>query len=72
MKKIGFLRPHNGRYEWCEVLSVKGDKIDLVKRHPKRKQWDNYFTESKERVLKFAQTPSEDYANKMCIKISEL
>ena len=66
--KIGFLR-ENGRYEYCEVLSIEGDRIDLVRRHPSKKQWDNYFTESMKRVCKFAHTPSKDYANKMLTKL---
>jgi hypothetical protein len=48
--KVGFLRPRIGRYEWAEVLSIDGDNVNLVVRHPKRKQWDNYFTETKQRI----------------------
>lgn len=66
--KIGFLR-NNRRYEYCEVLSIEGDNITLVRRHPRNYKWDNYFTESMERVCKFAHTPSKDYANKMLTKL---
>lgn len=59
--KIGFLREHNGRYEYAEVLSIDGDKVNLVVRHPKRSQWDNYFTETKERISKYIKTPSSDW-----------
>jgi hypothetical protein len=59
--RIGFLRPNTGRYEWADVLSIDGDNVSLVARHPKRKQWDNYFIETKERINKFANTHSEDF-----------
>lgn len=59
--KVGFLRPRTGRYEYAEVLSIDGDNVNLVVRHPKRSQWDNYFTETMERITKFSNTLSEDY-----------
>jgi hypothetical protein len=59
--KVGFLRPRTGRYEYAEVLSIDGNNVNLVVRHPKRSQWDNYFTETKERITKFLNTPSEDW-----------
>ena len=59
--KIGFLRPRTGRYEYADILSIEGDNINLVVRHPKRSQWDNYFTETKERVKKYTNTESEDW-----------
>lgn len=58
--KIGFLR-ENGRYEWADVLSIEGDNVNLVVRHPKRRQWDNYFTETKERIRRFINEFSEDW-----------
>lgn len=59
--KVGFLRPQTGRYEYAEVLSIDGNNVNLVARHPKRSQWDNYFSETKERISKFLNTPSEDW-----------
>jgi hypothetical protein len=59
--KVGFLRPQTGRYEYAEVLSIDGNDVNLVVRHPKRSQWDNYFSETKERISKFLNTPSEDW-----------
>lgn len=59
--KVGFLRPRTGRYEYAEVLSIDGDNVNLVVRHPKRSQWDNYFTETKKRITQFSNTFSEDY-----------
>jgi hypothetical protein len=59
--KVGFLRPQTGRYEYAEVLSIDGNNVNLVVRHPKRSQWDNYFSETKERISKFLNTPSEDW-----------
>jgi len=59
--KIGFLRPRTGRYEWAEVLSIDGDNVNLVVRHPKRRQWDNYFTETKERIKKYTNTIDENW-----------
>jgi hypothetical protein len=59
--KVGFLRPNTGRYEYAEVLEIDGDKVSLVVRHPKRSQWDNYFTESKDRLVDFTKTPSKDW-----------
>lgn len=59
--KIGFLRPQTGRYEYAEVVSIDENNVNLVVRHPKRSQWDNYFTETKERISKFLNTPSEDW-----------
>jgi hypothetical protein len=59
--KVGFLRPNTGRYEFAEVLSIDGNNVNLVVRHPKRKEWDNYFVETKERIEKFLHTPSEDW-----------
>jgi hypothetical protein len=56
--KIGFLRPNTGRYEYAEVLSMDNEKINLVVRHPKRSQLDNYFTETKERIRQFIKQPS--------------
>lgn len=59
--KIGFLRPKTGRYEWAEVLSIDGENVNLVVRHPKRRQWDNYFTETKSRITEFINTESDDW-----------
>jgi len=59
--KVGFLRPNTGRYEYAEVLEIDGDKVSLVVRHPKRSQWDNFFTESKDRLVGFTKTSSEDW-----------
>ena len=59
--KVGFLRPRIGRYEWAEVLSIDGDNVNLVVRHPKRKQWDNYFTETKQRIEKYINTVDENW-----------
>jgi hypothetical protein len=59
--KVGFLRPRIGRYEWAEVLSIDGDNVNLVVRHPKRKQWDNYFTETKQRIEKYTNTVDENW-----------
>jgi len=59
--KVGFLRPETGRYAYAEVLSIDGNNVNLVVRHPKRSQWDNYFSETKERISKFLNTPSEDW-----------
>jgi hypothetical protein len=68
--KIGFLRPNTGRYEYAEVLSMDDEKIDLVVRHPKRSQFDNYFTETKERIRQFIKQPSEDWKDgRMLVKI---
>ena len=67
--KIGFLRPRSGRYEWAEVLSIDGENINLVVRHPKRSQWDNYFTESKSRIEKFINTESKDWKGRPELKI---
>jgi hypothetical protein len=68
--KIGFLRPNTGRYEYAEVLSMDDEKIDLVVRHPKRSQLDNYFTETKERIRQFIKQPSEDWKDgRMLVKI---
>lgn len=68
--KIGFLRPNTGRYEYADVLSIDGDKVILVVRHPKRKEWDNYFTETKERINKYIDMPSEDWKDgRMLMKI---
>jgi hypothetical protein len=68
--KIGFLR-ENGKYQYAEILSIEGENINLVVRHPSRKQWDNYFTETKERVNKFINTLSPDYNQKYLIKIKK-
>ena len=59
--KIGFLRPQTGRYEYAEVLSIDENNVNLVVRHPKKVYLDNYFTETKERISKFSNTPSEDW-----------
>lgn len=59
--KIGFLRPQTGRYEYAEVLSIDENNVNLVVRHPKKVNLDNYFTETKERISKFSNTPSEDW-----------
>lgn len=59
--RIGFLIPHKGKYEWAEILAIEGDKVNLVIRHPKRSQWDNYFSETKERITKFTNTESNDW-----------
>jgi hypothetical protein len=68
--KIGFLRPNTGRYEYAEVLSMDNEKINLVVRHPKRSQLDNYFTETKERIRQFIKQPSEDWKDgRMLVKI---
>ena len=69
--KIGFLRPRTGRYEYADILSIEGDNINLVVRHPKRSQWDNYFTETKERVKKFTNQESEDFKEKSVMKIKK-
>jgi hypothetical protein len=59
--KLGFLRPETGRYAYAEVLSIDGNNVKLVVRHPKKTYLDNYFTETKERILEFLNTPSEDW-----------
>jgi hypothetical protein len=59
--KVGFLRPRTGKYEWAEVLSIDGDNVNLVVRHPKRKEWDNYFTETKQRIEKYTNTVDENW-----------
>ena len=59
--KVGFLRPQTGRYEYAEVISIDGNNVNLVVRHPKKVYLDNYFTESKERISKFSNTPSKDW-----------
>ena len=59
--KIGFLNPKNGRYKFSEVLEIDGDTVKLVERHPTRRQWDNFFTESIERLNKFSKEDSEDF-----------
>jgi hypothetical protein len=59
--RVGFLKPDTGRYSYADVLKIDGDKVSLVVRHPKRSQWDNFFTESKERLIKFSKESSEDW-----------
>lgn len=67
--KIGFLNPSNGRYRYSDILSIEGDKVNMVERHPTRSSWDNYFTETLERIHKYLKTPSEDFADgRMCMK----
>lgn len=59
--KIGFLRPNTGRYEYADVISIDGENVNLVVRHPKRSQLDNYFTETKSKISKGLDTNSEDW-----------
>jgi hypothetical protein len=59
--KIGFLRPNTGRYEYADVISIDGENVNFVVRHPKRSQLDNYFTETKSKISKGLDTSSEDW-----------
>jgi antirestriction protein len=59
--KVGFLRPQTGRYQYAEVLSIDGNNVNLVVRHPKKVYLDNYFTETKKRISKFLNTSSKDW-----------
>lgn len=61
--QIGFLNPKNGRYMYSDILSIEGEKVNMVERHPTRSSWDNYFTETLERIHKYLKTPSEDFGD---------
>lgn len=67
--KVGFLRPHTGRYEYAEILSFDGDNVNMVVRHPKNKSWDNYFTETLSRIEKYSDISSEDWSDKKLMKL---
>lgn len=59
--KAGFLLPHNGRYEYSEIIEINGNEVKLVRRHPKKKYWDNYFEMGKDQIEEFINTPSKDW-----------
>ena len=60
--KIGYLRPHTGRYEWATVEGMEHGKMHMhsVIRQG-RYTWDNRYTEETPNVIKFLKTPSEDW-----------
>jgi len=60
-KKVGHLRPHNGRYEYSEIIEINGNVVKLVHRHPTKRYWDNYFEMGKDEIKEFIDTPSKDF-----------
>ena len=61
--KIGFLRPHTGRYSYAKVEKIVGDTVFL-----NEGGW-NKFEMSLTKIIGFSQELSKDVPNKYLIKI---
>jgi hypothetical protein len=70
--KIGFLRPHSGRYEFAEVQVIDGENISLKRKFSKFRSQDIYFFETISRIQEFSKTESQDFSDgRKLVKINK-
>ena len=64
-KKVGYLRPHSGRYQWAEIIKMNEHSIYLS-RKINGQTW-KYWEITKD-VLDFSKMYSKEFPNKKRIK----
>lgn len=64
--KVGYLRPHSGRYEWSTIVDINEHSARLERKI----QGQTYrFWEINRDILDYSKMLSNDYPNKTLIKL---